>query len=277
MSVRAVPFDLWDTLLTSVPGGLEIRRRFWQEVIANDWGRFEQQIILHDAVVEREQNRHLLATRNMANESTEQVKAKIAALDTQIEEGQPEPTAPSFIEIVENTPRRKLFKVPLYTDIPDADFVRASVEAIETIWQLEADGVAYRLEVDLRTMTAADVYGEDPTPADGEHIVLNDHVARFPTDGGVLTTGSNRTYAIPGRYVAVGPSPISNRTMAHEFGHILGFTDRYVRGARDMGRAGYNILEIVPDGRDLMAATNSGYVQSAHFESLIQILTATSP
>ena len=251
--------------------------RFWQEVIANDWGRFEQQIILHDAVVEREQNRHLLATRNMANESTEQVKAKIAALDTQIEEGQPEPTAPSFIEIVENTPRRKLFKVPLYTDIPDADFVRASVEAIETIWQLEADGVAYRLEVDLRTMTAADVYGEDPTPADGEHIVLNDHVARFPTDGGVLTTGSNRTYAIPGRYVAVGPSPISNRTMAHEFGHILGFTDRYVRGARDMGRAGYNILEIVPDGRDLMAATNSGYVQSAHFESLIQILTETSP
>ena len=65
--------------------------------------------------------------------------------------------------------------------------------------------------------------------------------------------------------------------MAHEFGHILGFTDRYVRGARDMGRAGYNILEIVPDGRDLMAATNSGYVQSAHFESLIRTLTETSP
>ncbi len=33
MSVRAVTFDLWNTLLTSVPGGLEIRRRFWQEVI----------------------------------------------------------------------------------------------------------------------------------------------------------------------------------------------------------------------------------------------------
>lgn len=33
MSIRAVTFDLWNTLLTSVPGGLEIRRRSWQEVI----------------------------------------------------------------------------------------------------------------------------------------------------------------------------------------------------------------------------------------------------
>ena len=33
MLIRAVTFDLWNTLLTSVPGGLEIRRRHWQEVI----------------------------------------------------------------------------------------------------------------------------------------------------------------------------------------------------------------------------------------------------
>ncbi len=33
MSIRAVTFDLWNTLLTSVPGGLEIRRRHWQKVI----------------------------------------------------------------------------------------------------------------------------------------------------------------------------------------------------------------------------------------------------
>ena len=33
MPIRAVTFDLWNTLLTSTPGGLEIRRRHWQEVI----------------------------------------------------------------------------------------------------------------------------------------------------------------------------------------------------------------------------------------------------
>lgn len=31
--IRAVTFDLWNTLLTSVPGGLEVRRRYWEEVI----------------------------------------------------------------------------------------------------------------------------------------------------------------------------------------------------------------------------------------------------
>ena len=31
--LRAVTFDLWNTLLTSAPGGLEIRRQYWQEVI----------------------------------------------------------------------------------------------------------------------------------------------------------------------------------------------------------------------------------------------------
>ncbi len=34
MTVRAVTFDLWNTLLTSVPGAVELRSRFWREVIA---------------------------------------------------------------------------------------------------------------------------------------------------------------------------------------------------------------------------------------------------
>ena len=31
--IRAVTFDLWNTLLTSTPGAVEIRSRFWREVI----------------------------------------------------------------------------------------------------------------------------------------------------------------------------------------------------------------------------------------------------
>ena len=34
MTLRAVTFDLWNTLLTSVPGAVELRSRFWREVIA---------------------------------------------------------------------------------------------------------------------------------------------------------------------------------------------------------------------------------------------------
>lgn len=35
MTLRAVTFDLWNTLLTSVPGAVELRSRFWREVIAD--------------------------------------------------------------------------------------------------------------------------------------------------------------------------------------------------------------------------------------------------
>lgn len=252
--------------------------RFWQEVIAGDWPRFERQIALHDAVVERERLALELREHQLSQGARTSHAERIAQLDRQIEHGQPDPVAPAFIEIVENTPVRKRLRVPLYTDISDAAFVAASVEAIESIWQVDADGVEYRLEVDLRTTTPAEVYASDTPPERGTHLTLDDHVERFPTDGGVLTTGSNRTYAIPGRYVAVGPTPLSTRIIAHEFGHILGFTDRYLRGARDLGRAGYNILEIVPNGLDLMAAPASGFVRASHFDTLIAALTeATVP
>jgi hypothetical protein len=65
--------------------------------------------------------------------------------------------------------------------------------------------------------------------------------------------------------------------VAHEFGHILGFTDRYLRGARDLGRAGFGIIEIIPDGLDLMAAPISGLVRASHFDTLIEALNGTSP
>ena len=169
-----------------------------------------------------------------------------------------------------------MLRVPLYTDIPDAEFVAASVAAIESEWSVDVDGIEYRLELDLRSLTPEELYRPDAPPERGTHINLNEHVKRFPQDGGVLTTGSNRTYAIPGRFVAVGPGEISSRTIAHEFGHILGFTDRYIRAARDLGRAGYEIIEVVPNGLDLMAAPSSGLVRRSHFDTLIAALSATT-
>ena len=137
-------------------------------------------------------------------------------------------------------------------------------------------GIQYRLELDLRTLTPEELYRPDAPPERGTHVDLDEHVKRFPRDGGVLTTRPNRKYAIPRRYVAVGPRPISSRTVAHEFGHLLGFTDRYIGGARDLGRAGYAILEIVPDGLDIMADPASGLVRGSHFDTLIAAVNATA-
>ena len=271
----------YETLVTGYPTLEAAQRRidshlkhnrFWQKVIHGDRKRFDRQYVLHNAVVEREQLARELREGTVDDWARDAHTTRIAELERQIEEGMPAPVPPRFIEVVEDTPTRKRLRVPLYTDIPDARFVAVSVEAIEEIWRVDADGVEYRLEVDLRTVTPEEIYAPDAPPATGTHINLDEHVTRFPTDGGVLTTGSNRTYAIPGRFVAVGPAPISNRTVAHEFGHILGFTDRYIRAGRDLGRAGFDIIEIVPDGRDLMAATASGVVRAFHFEALIAAL-----
>ena len=250
--------------------------RFWQQVIAEDRDRFERQTVLHDAVVRREALRRSRGEAGITDETRADYDRQMAELDTQIEEGQPGPAAPGYIQITEHGPRRRVLRVPLYTDIPDTEFVAAAVQAIESAWSVDVDGIEYRLELDLRTLTPEELYRPDAPPARGTHIDVTEHVKRFPLDGGVLTTGANRTYAIPGRYVAVGPSPLVSRTMAHEFGHILGFTDRYLRGARDLGRAGFGILEIVPDSRDIMAAPASGLVRRSHFDTLIAAVQATA-
>ena len=63
----------------------------------------------------------------------------------------------------------------------------------------------------------------------------------------------------------------------NDFHHgLLGFTDRYIRAARDLGRAGYEIIEIVPNGLDLMAAPSSGLVRRSHFDTLIAALSAAT-
>ena len=250
--------------------------RFWQASVARDRPRYERQRVLHDAVVERERVLGQLRDDGVTAESKADLEPRVAALASQITAGLPPPAAPGFIEIVENDPRRRVLRVPLYTDIPDPAFVAGAVTAIESAWNVETDGIEYRIELDLRTITPEELYHPDAPPEKGTHIDLTQHVARFPGDGGVLTTGSTRTYAIPGRFVSVGPSPISSGSIAHEFGHILGFTDYYLRGARDLGRAGFAIMEIVPDGLDIMAAPSSGRVRGSHFDALIAAVTAAA-
>ena len=71
--------------------------------------------------------------------------------------------------------------------------------------------------------------------------------------GAVLTTGANSTHVL-GRSINVGPHDIAPNPLAHEFGHILGFVDRYFRGYRDQGPDGFEVLEVVIDPEDIMSA-----------------------
>jgi hypothetical protein len=88
----------------------------------------------------------------------------------------------------------------------------------------------------------------------------------------VLTTGAEFTHAVVGHYVALGPGDLSPKTLAHEFGHILGFNDGYVRGYTDLGEMGFEILELTAFFDDIMSAPREGRVQVTHFKLLMEAL-----
>ena len=107
-------------------------------------------------------------------------------------------------------------------------------------------------------------------PQKGKPIDVDAHAARFPQDGGLLTTGAATLRFVGQAGVALSPSDTTVHTLAHEFGHILGFPDAYFRGYRDMGNEGYRVTEFGAAG-DIMSAPGVGPEQVTRPTKLIRI------
>lgn len=182
------------------------------------------------------------------------------------------PHAPRFIRIRRPDSKTVVLQVRLYTDIEDDVYLGRVKSVIEETWRAQDSGTQYSVQLDLRKIPVANLYRGRTSPASGERLEIDKHVARFPNDGGVLTTGAQFTHGSVGRYVALGPGDLAPRTLAHEFGHILGFNDGYVRGYNDLGERGFEILEITAFFDDIMSAPREGRVQPTHFKLLIEAL-----
>ena len=76
------------------------------------------------------------------------------------------------------------------------------------------------------------------------------------------------------RGIIVGPHDIARNVLAHEFGHMLGFVDRYFRGYRDRGPEGFEVLEVVIDPEDIMSG--GGQVGRHHFERILSARLETT-
>jgi hypothetical protein len=177
------------------------------------------------------------------------------------------PQAPKFIRVRRVGANRVVLQVRLYTDIDDDAYLAQVKSVIEDTWRAEEAVMQYAVELDLRKVS---VYSGSSAPARGDHLDLQRHIDRFPNDGGVLTTGAEFTHGSVGHYVVLGPGDLAPRTLAHEFGHILGFTDGYIRGYTDLGDRGFEILELTAFFEDIMSAPREGRVQVTHFRLLVE-------
>lgn len=222
--------------------------RLWQRAIATDRPRFDQMTDIYYILKED------------SGERSEMVRRILG-----------EPEVPQFVRVVRPSPSRTVLRIRVYTDIQDDAFLRAARTAIERIWRVKDGNVEYLVELDLRRVSASSLYRDGPPPRRGTHLDLRTHAARFPEDGAVLTTGAEATHAFVGRFIALGPAALTANTLAHEFGHVLGFRDGYVRGYRDIGESGYEIMELTSasDFHDIMSAPQAGRVLPAHFKLIL--------
>jgi len=198
---------------------------------------------------------------------------RIAVLHERVQAGTSEVTIAPGLAIERSADGSPVLAVTVHTDVADAEFRQAFLAAIETAWN-EAEASLTRrfsVRVDLQLIDIAELYPEG-APAVGDAIDLDDHVARFPADVLIMTTGASSTHAWKGRSLLIGTAPTKRRTLAHEFGHLLGFDDGYLRGfdGDPDDPFGVEFVEWTGLRDDLMANTVGGRVTAALIDRLIE-------
>jgi hypothetical protein len=166
----------------------------------------------------------------------------------------------------------QVLPVVLYTDIENDEFLEVFEHAVETHFERAPSPSAPRFSIELaiRRISPAALYPEG-APARGAAIDPSTHLARFPDGALILTTGADSTHAWTGRCIALGPGPDTRRTLAHEFAHLLGFRDAYLRGydGDPHGPYGAILVEWVGLSDDLMGNSEHGRVTEAMIRTLL--------
>jgi hypothetical protein len=241
--------------------------RLWQSEIARFTQRYKDAKILQDDVLTRQA---LMDSLSLGGEHPEgNLQARSDSLTRRIAEAIRKSPTPNFVRADHRTAHEWILSVPLYTDIVDSSFVEAARVAIQDGWHVQDGDDDFRVTLDIRRVLPSQLYPNAEVPANGAHIVIPEHVKRFPPDGAVLTTGGNLTYLF-GRSIILGPHAIAPAILAHEFGHILGFKDAYFRSAEDSGVDGYKVLEVILGPGDDLGVPQNGSVSRQHFEAILQ-------
>jgi len=260
--------------------------RLWQSAIATEKPAYDRLTALHAAVLERQAVQDALGASDDAafrgtlagipgvdpagpRDAIEiQLRERETRLSREIRAATGALGPPPFVRGEHPHAHVWVIRVPVYTDIDDRAFLHACRHAVESAWRVRDGEDSFRVRLAISRIPASRLYAR-PVPRQGDSIDVNAHAALFPAGGGVLTTGAALTHVAAGRCIALGPHDLAPHTLAHEFGHVLGFKDVYFRGYRDLGADGYEVMEVIADPDDIMGAPGFGPVRRHHFETLL--------
>jgi hypothetical protein len=171
------------------------------------------------------------------------------------------------------TDGRPQLKVVVITDLRDETMLAMFRGAVEREWIAVAREHGLDLRLELRPMRN-DEWVSPPPPA-GEVVDVTAHLKRFPADALVLTTGAASMHAMVGRAIVLGGDPVRLRELAHEFGHLLGFQDAYLRTFEGQPTDPFGVVLVEWEGilPDLMGASSTGAVSA---EMVARLLAAYS-
>jgi len=241
--------------------------RLWQGEIARQPQFYMNARALQDAALTRQLILDSLSTSDARLRPD--IARRADSLSKRIEEAIRKLPTPDFVRVERPPPHRWVVTVPVFTDITDSAFVDRVRSGVQDAWHVRYRDDEFILVLEIHQIPPAQLYPRGDAPAAGAHIDVATHVTRFPPGGVVLTTGGNSIYAT-GRSIIVGPHAIPASAIAHEFGHMLGFKDGYFRSYRDRGADGYEVLEVILDPENVVAAPENGRVRREHFEQVLR-------
>jgi hypothetical protein len=166
----------------------------------------------------------------------------------------------------------RVLPVTVCTDIEDSGFLQAFQEGVQESFSRSPAARANRFAVDLKwRLIAVEALYPGVAPNRGAKINMKAHHALFPDCPLVLTSGASSLNAHVGSRIFLGTRSVSRHTLAHEFAHLLGFEDAYVRGydGEPGGSYGVVIVEWTNLTTDLMGDSGSGQVSEAMIATLI--------
>jgi len=222
-----------------------------------------------------EQNRIAASLREMlALQESGGSSDLIAALKQEIDESVYTFNPTANLEITINEDGIHVLPVTVYTDIEDKEFLTAFREGVEEAFShsMAARKQQFSVDLDIRQFAMTELYPQ-AAPARGSEINLKYHISLFPPESLSLTTGAASTHAWVGRNITLGPKSTNRRTLAHEFGHLLGFSDAYLRSYQGDPNDHYGVVFLEWTGltNNLMGSPGTGRVSEDMIETLIDV------